>query len=73
MLFKDQFLKKTPLNRAKSVAFFGIIIGSNNSFTLIKKQFQVFKIATYEFKYTMAYGQNAPSCDPLGLTILKTG
>ena len=35
------------------------------------KQFQVFKIAKLEFKvtvYTMAYGQNAHSCDPLNVT-----
>ena len=48
--------------------FFRKTIGSNNSFNLIEKQFQVFKIAKFEFKVTrtsMAYGQNAPSCGPL--------
>ena len=32
------------------------------------KKFQVFKIVKFEFKVTVhyiAYGQNAPSCDPL--------
>ena len=37
------------------------------------KQFQVFKIAKFEFKetvyYTIAYWQNVPSCDPLILLL----
>ena len=57
------------LTRAKNPYRFFFSIGSNDSFTLTKKQFQVLKIAKFEFKvfkqYTMAYGQNGPNCDLL--------
>ena len=67
-LLKDRFLKKMLLKRAKLRRIFFaklqaqiILIYYSNW-----KQFQVFKIGKFEFKVTVgAYGQNAPSCDPL--------
>ena len=41
----DRFLKKMFLKRAKTRRLFRKTIGSNNSFTLIEKQFQVFEVA----------------------------
>ena len=49
------------LKRAKPMALFSQTICSNNSFTLIENNFRL----NFEFKVTMAYGQNASSCDPL--------
>ena len=64
---KDQFLKKMLLKRANTRRLFfaklktPIIVYSN------WKKIQVFKIAKFEFKVTVQYGQwqNASSCDPL--------
>ena len=67
MLLKDRFLKKVLLKITKIRRFFLNTVGSNNSFTLIEKKNQGFKIAKFEFKVTVHYGQNAPSCESLNI------
>ena len=57
---KKQTNKQTKNKKKKPIAFTRKTIAASNSFN--RKQFQVFKIAKFEFK--VAYGQNILSCDP---------
>ena len=54
-ILKDQFLKKILLKRAKTCPLFCKTIGLNNFFYSNWTQFQVFKIAKFEFKVTVHY------------------
>ena len=57
-------LKKNP---NPSPFFFHKTIGSNNPFTQIENNFRFLRWRSLNsrWQYSMAYGQNAPSCDPL--------
>ena len=48
-------------------AFILKTIGSNNSFALFENNFRFLRLQSLNsrYQYTMAYGQNAPSCEPL--------
>ena len=69
--------QENALRRAKTRRLFfpHKTIGSNNYFTPALSswnQFQVFKKAKFGFKVTVqgiAFGQNAPSCDPLNFYV----
>ena len=77
---RDRFLKKILLKRVNTrrllfvclfVCLFVFVlcrnIGSNNSFTLIENNFWFLRYRSLNSwkQYTIAYGQNAPSCVPL--------
>ena len=66
MLLKDRFLKKMLLKRAKLVASFFFFFFF---FYCNWKQFQVFKIAKFEFKVSVHYGLWAKSTQLWALNI----
>ena len=62
------------LKRAITLAFFSQNYRLKLFFYSNWKQLQIFKITKFEFMvtvhYYIAYGQNAPSCDPLNICFL---